>query len=253
MTLVNPVRATLAAIASLSLLILGQPALAQGYPPRIAEVIVDSHDALILIAGEGFNEDSPPVVMLDDDPLPLDLLSVTEYEIEVALPEVPDGDSILQVAFSDDCGLADQGCSALHIYSFDITIGAMECGDGLIDPGEECDDGIASACEEECLGEFAVSPAGFAGGRPAFDLPASSLRDMPVDVLAFYLAMEGTEALDESVRRKIECLKECASYQGGSSDPGGLLQNDRSAAARMQSEVLRKLLEAQESTISNIR
>jgi len=82
MALAHFARAALAAAASLSLLILGQPALAQGYPPRITEVIVDGYDALILIVGEGFDQDAAPVVRLDDDPLPLGVLSVTEYEIE---------------------------------------------------------------------------------------------------------------------------------------------------------------------------
>jgi len=97
---------------------------------------VDFEDALISIAGENFGTRCPPVVLLGYDTTPLALLSNTEDRIEVGLPEVPDGDYLLQVEFPERCGTryaarpgyADQENrrrSELRSRTYDLTIGAI--------------------------------------------------------------------------------------------------------------------------------
>jgi cysteine-rich repeat protein len=264
MTPVNFTQAAFAAIASLLLLSLGQPALAQGYPPRIEELIVDSYDALILIAGEGFDENSPPVVLLDDDPLPLDLLSVTEYEIQVALPEVPDGDYLLQVEFSGACEMADPGCSALHIYSFDITIGVPECGNAAIDPGEECDDGnledgdgcssecrVPNPCEERCREVFPAVRGAVGSLDPDLLGPDANLSNMSIDAVFMLVMGERQRALQMDLQRD-QCLQACTFSQGGSSDRLRLM-NSRSSGQSQATEVIKKNSRTMDEIISNIR
>ncbi len=127
----------LAVITLLLVLAFGESAIAKDYHARINEVSVDMEGKTIYIVGRDFETDCPPVVLLGANPTPLTLLGNNIEDIEVILPDVPDGDYLLQVGFPEDCYYnhndddgdrdkkdKDDRDDKLKFYTFDLTIGA---------------------------------------------------------------------------------------------------------------------------------
>ncbi len=123
-----------AVITLLLVLSFGDSALATDYHARINEVTVDMEGETIFIVGSEFETDCPPVVLLGANTTPLTLLGNNIAEITVVLPDVPNGDYLLQVGFPGDCydpdddddddKDKDKHDDKLKYYTYDLTIGA---------------------------------------------------------------------------------------------------------------------------------